>query len=75
MRVYWNIRGVIKGSIFPVLGVTGDPRVPESLRLTARNLAVLDDLVTRCGADDRSQLLTAALRTHLGAAPGFSSGS
>lgn len=66
--------GPAAGALFPdpasTARATGDPRVPESLRLTARNLAVLDDLVTRCGADDRSQLLTAALRTHLDAAPG-----
>lgn len=66
--------GPAAGALFPdpasTARATGGPRVPESLRLTARNLAVLDDLVTRCGADDRSQLLTAALRTHLDDAPG-----
>lgn len=57
------------GALFPDPAMTpraaGEPRVPESMRLTARNLDVLDELVARNGADDRSQLLTAALRAHL----------
>ena len=66
---------VAAGDLFPDPAMApravGEPRVPASLRLTARNLAVLDQLVTRSGADDRSQLLTAALRAHLQAAISF----
>lgn len=44
---------------------TGETRVPVTMRLTAANLAVLDNLVRQTGADNRSQLITAALRAHL----------
>lgn len=57
------------GNLFPdpamTLRAAGEPRVPESLRLTERNLGVLDRLVATTGAENRSQLLTAALRAHL----------
>lgn len=42
-----------------------EPRVNVSLRLSAGNLQVLDQLVEESGADSRSQLITAALRRHL----------
>ncbi len=42
-----------------------EPRVVVSLRLSEGNVEVLDQLVVRHQADDRSQLITAALRAAL----------
>lgn len=44
---------------------TTEPRATVSLRLTAANLDVLNNLVHRHHADNRSQLITAALRASL----------
>lgn len=44
---------------------TTEPRATVSLRLTAANLDVLNDLAHRHHADNRSQLITAALRASL----------
>jgi hypothetical protein len=46
-----------------------ETRVPESMRLSTANLAVVDALVRQTQADNRSQLITAALRAHLKAKP------
>lgn len=42
-----------------------ETRVAVSLRLTSRNLEVIDHLVESHGAQTRSDLITAALRAHL----------
>jgi hypothetical protein len=44
---------------------SSEPRVTVTLRTTAANIQVLDDLVVSHRADDRSQLITAALRAAL----------
>ncbi|MDQ3157309.1 MAG: ribbon-helix-helix domain-containing protein [Actinomycetota bacterium] len=42
-----------------------ETRVATSLRIGSDNLRVLDDLVKKHHADNRSQLITAVLRDHL----------
>jgi hypothetical protein len=54
--------------LFPRLKGRGAAQatVPVEIRLHARAAAVLDDRVDQTGADSRTQLITAALRYHLG---------
>jgi hypothetical protein len=57
-----------RGGLFPDPTSNSRPtetRVAQTMRLSERNLAVVDVLVSKAGAHDRSQLLTAALRPHL----------
>ena len=39
--------------------------IPVEIRIDARAVDILDQLVTQSGADNRTQLITAALRSHL----------
>lgn len=56
-----------QGGLFPRLKARGPsrPTIPVEIRLHARAVAVIDDLVRQSNADSRTQLITAALQRHL----------
>ena len=58
-----------EGKLFPKLEYAAprsdEPRVATSLRIGSDNLRVLDELVGKHHADNRSQLITAVLRAYL----------
>ena len=62
-------KGGGEGKLFPqreyAASRSEEPRVATSLRIGSSNLRVLDDLVQKHHADNRSQLITAVLRAHL----------